>query len=125
MEMNMTLKSTDYYAGRDVAYPDRPSKPVVSDRESPAAIRAYADALEAYNEAMETYRADKDAYNATLRDRQAELVVDLAAEYDLSPDQATVIFRKAWEDGHSGGIGEVIMIFEELLDMVEAFNKAA
>lgn len=120
----MTLRDADYYAGRDLPYPTRPSKPFLPKDATPTEVRAYADALEAYNEAMVTYRDDMDAYNAGMRLRQSDLHVDLAAEYDLTPGQTAVIFSKAWEDGHSGGITEVINLFDELVDMVSRFNQA-
>lgn len=120
----MTLKSTDYYAGRDLIYPSPPAPPYMANRNTPAEIRAYADELEAYEAAMAEARVKRDAYNAALRSRQEELVLDLADEYGLTSKQSAVLFSKAWEDGHSGGIQEVINHFDELVGIVLQFNAA-
>lgn len=119
------LKSTDYYAGRDLVYPDRPAKPSMANRNTPAEIRAYADELEAYEAAAAGARVKRDVYNAAMRARYDELAVDLADEYGLSKAKAAVLFSKAWEDGHSGGIQEVINHFDELVGIVLRFNDAA
>jgi len=121
----MTLKSADYYAGRDLVYPDRPRKPSMVGRNTPAEIRAYADELEAYEVAFAEARVKRDAYSAALRSRQEDLVLDLAGEYGLTSKQTAVLFSKAWEDGHSGGIQEVINLFDELVNIVLRFNNAA
>ena len=121
----MSLKSNEYYAGRDLVYPDRPSKPSMANRNTPAEIRAYADELELYEAAAAEARVKRDAYNAEMRARSDELAADLAAEYGLTEKQSAVLFSKAWEDGHSGGIQEVINYFDELVGIVLRFNDAA
>lgn len=119
----MTLKTSDYYSGRDIDYPIRPIKPVVTDRESPAAIRDYADALESFNELMPAYNAAMTSYRKALAARKEELIADLADEYALSQTETEIIFAKAWDDGHSYGIEEVIGHFDDLYTMISRFNE--
>lgn len=117
------LKDVEYYSGDDLRYPDRPQKPVVKNRDDPASIRRYADKLESYYAAADKYRIDKQVYRDTIKERKQELMLDLAAENELSPAQAEVLFYKAWEEGHSGGISEVIDSFTSLVDLIAEFQN--
>lgn len=114
----MTLRDADYYAGRDLTYPARPHKPSLASRSTPAGIRAYADVL------VRDVCAARDAWSIAMRGRSDELAADLAAEYGLTEKQTAVLFSKAWEDGHSAGIQEVIDNFDELVGIVLRFNEA-
>jgi hypothetical protein len=38
--------------------------------------------------------------------------------------QAGVLFNVAWEDGHSEGFYAVINRFEQLVEIIENFNRA-
>lgn len=118
------MKDESYYAGRDLVHPTRPHRPTTQANANSKELREHADRLEAYEEAMETFKSEKAAYNAAIRARREELMYDLAADHNLTDAQARVLFNRAWEDGHSGGINEVIMIFYDLYDLVINFNSA-
>ena len=118
------MKSIDYYNGVDLEFPIRPSKPGAFDRNDPQSLRDFADRMEVYNERKDSYTRDLAAYRAKVRDRRDDLKEDLGTSFDLTASQTEVVFAKAWEDGHSGGVSEVINLFGELVDLVEAFNNA-
>lgn len=118
------MKSVDYYNGEDIDYPERPSKPGAFDRNDPQSLRDFADRMEVFNERKDSYNQEMVAYRAEVRGRRDDLKEDLGASFDLSAAQTEVVFAKAWEDGHSSGVSEVINLFGELVDFVEAFNNA-
>lgn len=120
----MTLKPIEYYGAEDIEYPARPRRPYLTDRYDPVSIRQYADDLEAYTEAKAAHDVAMKDYRTAVNGRLAELVVDLAADYQITEAQAKVVFNMAWEDGHSSGVHEVVQRFEELVDMAMDFAKA-
>jgi hypothetical protein len=118
------MKSIDYYNGVDLEFPIRPSKPGSFDRNDPQNMRDFADRMEAYQERDVEYRADMVAYRAEVRGRRDDLMEDLGRNFDLTSAQTQVVFTKAWEDGHSSGITEVINLFGDFVDLIESFNNA-
>lgn len=118
------LKETAYYEGRDLSYPARPAKPRLMKPDDATAVRAYADELDAYNVATITANAARATYNDLMKGRSDELMADLATEYGLSPAKVSVLYSKAYSDYHSGGLGEVINAFDDLVDLVNEFNSA-
>mgnify|MGYP003647059224 CR=1 FL=1 len=129
----MTRKSNNYYAGDDIESPIRPPKPGVFDRNDPQSIRDYADRMEAWQIADAAYKVGLNAYRAQRQWRLAILRQDLAEENDMNIAQSTVLFDFAcgdaamdfaWEDGHSEAFSAVIDRFEQLVEIVENFNRA-
>lgn len=118
------MKAAEYYAGRDLKYPTKPKRPTTWANANSKELREYADRLEVYEKAMETFNSEMADYKAVIQARKSELVNDLAKEYGLTYTQAQILFIKAWEDGHSSGIEQVIDIFDELYDLVHRFNQA-
>jgi len=115
------MKSIDYYSGVDLEFPIRPSKPGSFDRNDPQNIRDFADRMEAYLERDAEYRTEMVAYRETIKDRKNELCRDLGAQYNMNPAQAQLLFNKAWDDGHSAGIQEVVHNFDDLAQFVAAY----
>jgi len=119
------MKDVDYYAGRDIPVPARPVKPRHPARgeETADAFAQYAKDLRVYEEAMPAFMKNQTRYRATLNARLDECVEDLALENGISRAQADIVWHKAWEDGHSSGIQDVLYHFDELLDICEKFAK--
>jgi hypothetical protein len=118
----MARQEVQYYEGNGLVYPTRPTKPFIGDNSSPTSIRKYADDLEEYTRAKVAYDAELKRYRMELDARSAELGADLADEYGISRAKADILFNKAWEDGRSEGIQEVIRIFDELYDVADKFS---
>jgi hypothetical protein len=118
----MTRKTVSYYAGKDISYPQRPSKPFLAS-DDPKVIRAFATDMEKYLLAKEAYTAQSTAYRNSLQSRKNELKRDLANENNMTIAQADVLFNVAWEDGHSEGIESVIARFEQLVEIIYDYNQ--
>lgn len=116
----------DYYSGADLIHPKRPVRPSVPDKNSsqkPELFREYADDLEIYNQQKEYYDQQVKLYTEKLLNRKEQLKSQLMIDYNLSPDQFKILWSKAWEDGHSSGLREVVLNFDELYDLVVDFNR--
>lgn len=112
-----------YYTGKDLVYPTRPPKPTMPMSDNPDNLRDYADRLESYQKEKEKYINALQVYNETMVERKNELNNKLMDEYDLNSDAFNIIWNKAYNDYHSGGLEEVIQEFENLYDFVMEFNK--
>lgn len=114
----------DYYSGADLKYPSKPTKPTLGRNPTAIDARAFADALEEYERALESYKEDKSYYNDRVGARMNELREELMKDYGLCREEFDVIWNKAWEDCHSGGLYEVYGRFDSLYDFVIEYNKA-
>lgn len=112
----------DYYSGRDLIYPKRPSRPSALPRNATAAeVRHYADQLEVYEGETVIYKELDREYSDKLNGRLKELQTKLRDDYDITEAQFFVLWNKAWEDGHSSGLHEVVSIFDDLYDLASEF----
>lgn len=104
--------------------PVKPTEPAVlrkragvltaAEQESlPEVIRAY----EAEKKAYETARV---AYNAESGRLMAQAQADLEADHGIVGNpKADMLWSKAWDRGHAYGLGEVISIYGDLVDLVK------
>jgi hypothetical protein len=113
----------DYYGGKDLDYPNKPTKPRLSAVPTAAEARAYADGLEAYEIKLKEYRAGYDDYTRSLNGRLDELKTRLRDEYAITDAQMHLLWARAWDwdDGHSEGLRRVVEIFNELYDIASQF----
>jgi hypothetical protein len=111
----------DYYGGKDLNYPNKPTKPRLSSVPTAAQARAYADELEAYEIKLKEYRAGYDDYTRSLNGRLFELKTRLRDEYAITEGQKHLLWARAWEDGHAEGLRRVVEIFDELYDLASQF----
>jgi hypothetical protein len=111
----------DYYGGKDLHYPHKPTKPRLSSVPTAAEARAYADELEAYEIKLKEFRAGYDDYTRSLNGRLFELKTQLRDEYDITDEQMHLLWARAWEDGHAEGLHLVTDIFDELYDLASQF----
>lgn len=105
-------------------YEYRPIKPSTATKEhTSAAMRAIADALEAYEfekSAFDAWNGSARNYNASV-DATIENFIKNESGLNTSvpePYRANV-WRKAWQDVHSGGYYEVYQQLCELVDIFE------
>lgn len=114
------MKRFDYYSGEDLKFPRSPKKPGLKGNPTSADVRRYADKLEEYEIEFEKYSKLKKEYYEILNARTVEFRNDLHSKYcpELSDAAFSVIFNKAWEDGHSSGHYRVDELVDELTDFV-------
>jgi hypothetical protein len=116
----------DYYSGRDLVYPRQPSRPRLDAKKtitSSDALR-YAAELAEYEEEHIKFVASRNAYNEESNKRQGELMRKLEDDYDISPNQFRILWRRAWDDGHSEGLRRVVEMFEEYYELATEFAAA-
>ena len=119
------MKDYEYYSGRDLQSPKKPSKPRLCSSPGPDDYRVHADLLEVYEKELSRYTSDLSDYRSVLNARHCEFVDDLCSESGLSKEQFAVIFRYAWEEGHSNGYHEVDMVFTTMMEMAKEFMRAS
>lgn len=107
------------YKNQDV-YPSRPNNPVLAKDATASDHRAYADELGKYEASLETYKQAQAAYNTRTGMLKAELQADLEAYYEMSGNpKAGLLYWKAYERGHSGGMEEVANAYNDLVELVK------
>lgn len=114
------MKNFEYYAGDDLDFPTRPRKPIMPEKPTSTDVRQYADKLEEYEIDFKKYSKLKNEYYEILNTRAVEFRNDIHSEYcpEFSDAAFSVVFNKAWEDGHSEGHYRVVEIVDELTDLV-------
>ena len=111
----------DYYSGKDLHYPVKPTKPKLDRDHTPAAARSYADDLEQYEKDLGNYNIDRLYVKNEQALRLKKFQDVLRDDYDITEAQFSVLWRKAWEDGHSEGLHRVVAIFDELYEIASQF----
>jgi len=111
----------DYYGGKDLNYPNKPTKPRLGATPTAAAARDYADELEAYEIKLKQYRDCYEDYTRSLNGRLFELKTRLRDHYDITDDQMHLLWARAWEDDHDEGLHRVVEIFDELYILASQF----
>jgi hypothetical protein len=107
-----------------LVYPERPHAPKVLGKraseltsgemaELPQVKQAYETAKTAYTQSAALYREDEGRLLAKFRE-------DLELEFGTKDHpKAGVLFSKAWEHGHSSGLGEVYTAYEDLAELLD------
>lgn len=111
---------------RALVYPNPPRKPTSIGLKTPSDHRKYAAALEVYENEVNEYKARKDEYNEKRADLEAKWqdVLFSSASPILPQAVKAIVYRKAYEDGHSGGYEETRNHFYDYVDMAEEIIKA-
>jgi hypothetical protein len=111
----------DYFSGKDLNYPNKPTKPRMGSTPTAAEARRYADELEAYEIKLKQYRDDYDDYTRSINGRLFEFKTRLRDKYDIAEAQMHLLWARAWEDGHEEGLHLVADIFDDLYDLASQF----
>lgn len=99
--------------------PERPRRPVLNRNAGPSELRQYADALENYDHSLKEYRDQMAAHSTVTAALEAQFQTDLEAEYGMTGHpRASLLYHKAWQRGHSGGLSEVASVYADLVDLV-------
>lgn len=48
----------------------------------------------------------------------------VTTEYGFNESQIKVLFDRAWDEGHSEGLEQVVYELQEILDLIQEFNEA-
>jgi hypothetical protein len=113
----------DYYSGRHLKYPAKPTKPTLGRSPSAIEARAYADALEYYDRELDGYKEDKSYYHSQMSSLCREFEEKLRSDYAMSEGEFEVIWSEAYERGHSGGLEEVVSHFDSLYEFVKKYTS--
>ena len=125
-ENTMTARD-NYYNGdryanalpysRDPAMPEIMRKRVADLR--PDEMTVLGDVVAAYNTSKAAAKAARDAHDNREREIVATIRLDLETEYGLvGHPKADKLWAMAWDRGHGSGYGEVIAVYEELVELV-------
>lgn len=67
----------------------------------------------------EEYRAAVSAYNQITAEKGEQFRKDLFEEFGVTGHpQADIVYRKAWDHGHSAGYSEVYNVFADLVEII-------
>lgn len=117
--MSVWVKLEDNAYRNPEPFPQTPRKPILSTRATPAEVRQYADALEAHDVAMKAHREHVAAYYARSAALEAEFRHDLEVEYLMvGHPKADLLYGKAWQMGHAGGLHNVANHYADLVELV-------
>ena len=114
-----TKLEANAYRNRD-PFPSRPRKPTLAKDATPAQIRVYADQLEVYDEAIKEHLRVVAAYHARSAELEAQFRDDLEHYYGMKGHpKADLLYGKAYDRGHSGGMEEVANHYSDLVELVK------
>ena len=114
----------DYYSGRHMVYPIKPTKPTLGRNPSSLEARAWAEALEEYEREFKGYEENKLWYQTERARLEEELQDKLKKDYALSESEFSILWSEAYSRSHSGGLSEVYNEFDSLFDLVGRYILA-
>lgn len=54
----------------------------------------------------------------------ADINTLITTEYGYNKSQIKILFDRAWDEGHSDGLEQVVYELQEILDLIQDFNEA-
>ena len=108
-----------------------PRKPALPcDKDGPEAFREYATKLEEWESLSAEYELKRKGFNKLRVERMQEFKEELYRVYappKMSEGVFEIIYQKAWEDGHLGGLHSVAGYADDLCwfvrDIIQIINK--
>ncbi|HYG36762.1 MAG TPA: hypothetical protein VEC99_18360 [Clostridia bacterium] len=113
------IKNGDYKSKLD--YPAKFTKPQMpSFNQTAAAAREFADKLEHWEKNEAEYKRLRAEYNADVsRLEQVVFKSDLEAAHDLADHpKKDLLWAKAWGQGHSSGLSDVLYWYSDLAELL-------
>ena len=114
----------NYYSAEDLFQPLRPSRPILEKTPTSKAALEFANELQEYENRIAEYNQQREENSKVRQERMLELEQNVRDQYGLTQAQFNVLWEKAWDDGHSEGLGRVLEIFDDLDTLVSEFNSA-
>jgi hypothetical protein len=101
-------------------YPTRLHKPALRKMVTADDHRAYADQLEAYEAAREGFQAARAAWAHKSLALERQFREDLEHYYEMvGHPKADLLYGKAYELSHSGGLEEIANTYSDLVELVK------
>lgn len=117
--MNVTENIANGDYDTKLAWPAKINKPLLARNANSAQALEYANALALYEVDMAGYHIARNAYNADVKRLQDQFRADLEAEYGMiGHPKADKLWAKAWDMGHSAGLGDVANYYDDLYELV-------
>lgn len=104
-----------------VEYPSQNPRPrVPGPGHTVAEMMEYCNQLNRWNKEQEAYKAKREAYNAETNRQLERFEADLAKEHGVETHpKRGALWSKAWERGHSAGLTEVALDYEDLVELLQ------
>ena len=102
--------------------PNRPSKPILSNKPTSDEVFAYAHKLKEYEDLIIIYDEQKNNRLEKIdeiNDIVEEFIKDVAGIKNVPEKYREKVYSKAYSDGHSGGFYEV---YQNLCELVDIFD---
>ena len=105
-------------------YPTKPVEPAVLRKRAKELttdeLESLAEVSRVYEAVKATYEADRRAHAAESGRLTALLQADLEAEYGVTGHpKAALLWSKAYDRGHAYGMGEVISVWTDLVELIQ------
>jgi hypothetical protein len=108
------MKEIAYYKTNPVKYPARPVKPEL-DRPT----HEFVELLDKYDREMLEYESAKREWHKNNNMRHEEFKHDILEDCGiLNHPKSDILYRIAWDYGHSAGYGEVANYVRELSELL-------
>ena len=110
-------------------YPSKPQKPQVLLKRVPDLsddeIRQIPDLRKRHEEEMKEYVEATKAWRAEESRLHDEFYKDLCEDFGVPHEDEFVqaMYGRAWQEGHSGGFGDVVSSFSDLMRLCELYDK--
>ncbi len=116
-----------YLAGEyttKLVYPSKPVEPTVLRKRAreltEAELSSLAEVTRTHDAAKAAYEVARREYGLDSGRLTALLQSDLEAEYGVTGHpKAELLWSKAYERGHSAGMGEVINVWTDLVELIQ------
>lgn len=121
--MNVYNKYINDAYKNTLPYPVRPPEPVVL-RKRAAELTAdelanFTATKERHEQSIEAFNAARVVYNQETGRLQNQLRLDLEDEHGVSGNpKAGLLWDKAWDRGHGSGLGDVISVYGDLVELI-------
>ena len=107
----------------NLPYPARVERPVVLNRKAADLtadeIVTLAQVKADYEAAQDAHVAARTAYNADRGRLEIQFRADVEAENGMTGHpKAALLWNKAWANGHSAGLSDVLTHYEDLVELV-------
>lgn len=103
-------------------YPQSPARPipVFSGAMTAAELKGYATQLERWEQTVTSIKLEQDAWSYKNSDLESRFRNDLEEENGMvGHPKSDLLYWKAYERGHSGGVDEVYSAYMDMLELVQ------
>jgi len=100
-------------------YPYRPHKPFLERGHTSNEARNYTSSLRVYESLMVRFREGRQKYHDEGNRLNEQFKQDAFKELSIqNNEKKEKLWSKAWEEGHSGGLNEVWIYMQDLVELI-------